>query len=153
MNYPKRQTLPHSTPSWVQDGAIFFITICTETRANNVLCHREMADHVFDSIGFNCDRGVWWPHLVLLMPDHLHGLFSFAPIPGMKKAIADWKHFISRHNGVVWQRDFFDHRLRSDESYDEKAAYIRNNPVRAGLVQCASDWSYVKEWRMPVKIG
>jgi hypothetical protein len=41
-----------------------------------------------------------------------------------------------------WQRDFFDHRLRDDESFEEKAAYILNNPVRAGLVNRFEDWPY-----------
>jgi len=36
--------------------------------------------------------------------------------------------------GIKWQRDFFEHRLRSDESWREKADYILANPVRKGLV-------------------
>jgi len=34
---------------------------------------------------------------------------------------------------------FFDHILRNDESYSEKWEYVRENPVRAGLVQRAQD--------------
>jgi len=33
-----------------------------------------------------------------------------------------------------WQDGFFDHLLRSDESYGEKWNYVLQNPVRAGLV-------------------
>jgi putative transposase len=44
--------------------------------------------------------------------------------------------------GIQWQRDFFEHRLRSDESYREKADYILANPVREGLVKEVKDWSY-----------
>jgi len=33
-----------------------------------------------------------------------------------------------------WQQEWFDHVLRSNESLEEKVAYICNNPVRAGLV-------------------
>lgn len=46
-------------------------------------------------------------------------------------------HSVSRNALTAirrWQRDFFDHRLRSIESAAEKAQYIRMNPVRAGLV-------------------
>ena len=39
-----------------------------------------------------------------------------------------------------WQPGFFDHILRTDESYGEKWNYVRNNPVRAGLVKNAGDW-------------
>jgi hypothetical protein len=51
-------------------------------------------------------------------------------------------------NGVAaphWQKTFFDHLLRSSESYSEKWNYVRENPVRAGLVASAEDWPYVGE--------
>jgi hypothetical protein len=37
---------------------------------------------------------------------------------------------------------FFEHRLQGDESLDEKAGYILENPVRAGLVAKPEDWPY-----------
>jgi putative transposase len=46
---------------------------------------------------------------------------------------------------TLWQREFFDHILRSNESYAEKWNYVRENPVRAGLVQSADDWPYAGE--------
>lgn len=45
--------------------------------------------------------------------------------------------------GIEWQRDFFEHRLRSDESWSEKADYILANPVRKGLGTEVSQWPYV----------
>jgi REP element-mobilizing transposase RayT len=45
----------------------------------------------------------------------------------------------------VWQCRFFDHVLRSDESYAQKWNYVRDNPVRAGLVTNADDWPYAGE--------
>ena len=44
-----------------------------------------------------------------------------------------------------WQSGFFDHILRSDESYAGKWNYVRNNPVRAGLVATADQWPYQGE--------
>ncbi len=44
-----------------------------------------------------------------------------------------------------WQPGFFDHLLRNDESYGEKWNYVRDNPVRAGLVKLAEDWPYAGE--------
>jgi putative transposase len=43
----------------------------------------------------------------------------------------------------VWQRGFFDHRLRADESFEEKATYVRMNPVRKGLVGRPDDWPHL----------
>jgi putative transposase len=68
------------------------------------------------------------------MADHLHMLATFGPNAGMKTVIRNLKRYLANHAGINWQRDFFDHRLRDDESYDEKANYILNNPARAGFV-------------------
>jgi hypothetical protein len=40
----------------------------------------------------------------------------------------------------LWEEGFFDHVLRSDESYSQKWNYVRENPVRAGLVKSVEDW-------------
>jgi REP element-mobilizing transposase RayT len=45
----------------------------------------------------------------------------------------------------LWQPGFFDHLLRNAESYEQKWHYVRENPVRAGLVSRAEDWSYQGE--------
>ena len=50
---------------------------------------------------------------------------------GLKRAIAVELGFRSRE---LWQPGFFDHVLRSDESYNEKWNYVKENPVRTGLV-------------------
>jgi hypothetical protein len=44
-----------------------------------------------------------------------------------------------------WQKRFFDHVMRSAESYEQKWTYVRDNPVRAGLVGRAEDWPYQGE--------
>jgi putative transposase len=44
-----------------------------------------------------------------------------------------------------WQKGFFDHVLRSGESYQQKWNYLRKNPVRAGLVEDCLLWSYAGE--------
>jgi putative transposase len=60
-----------------------------------------------------------------------------------------WKGQLSKRlkaheNGlrVTWQSDHWDTRLRSEASYDAKWDYVRNNPVRKGLVAAADDWPY-----------
>jgi len=37
---------------------------------------------------------------------------------------------------------FFDHVLRNEESYEEKWHYVRENPVRAGLVKDREEWPF-----------
>jgi REP element-mobilizing transposase RayT len=77
------------------------------------------------------------------MPDHVHGLVSLPATETLAKTVGDWKRFTARRAAVEWQDNFFDHRLRSGESLDEKATYIRANPFRAGLVKEGQDWPWV----------
>lgn len=61
----------------------------------------------------------------------------------MSKTVADWKRWLAVRAGVGWQEGFFDHRLRVEESFEEKAHYLRTNPVRAGLVNDGEVWPYL----------
>jgi len=83
------------------------------------------------------------------MPDHFHFLVkgdaSFMLsrwMGGLKRAIAV---ALSCHSRELWQPGFFDHVLRSDESYDEKWNYVRENPARARLIRDVSEWPYQGE--------
>lgn len=79
------------------------------------------------------------------MPDHAHALVACPSTEDLGTVMAAWKRHTARHTGVTWQKGFFDHRLRGDESFDEKASYIRMNPVRSGLIARSEEWLYV--WR------
>ena len=48
----------------------------------------------------------------------------------------------------LWQRSFYDHALRKEESLNDVARYIWENPVRAGIVATAVDyaWSGSEVW-------
>jgi REP element-mobilizing transposase RayT len=51
----------------------------------------------------------------------------------------------------VWQDGCWDTQLRKGENYGEKWQYVRNNPVRKGLVNSPDDWPWqgeihVLEW-------
>lgn len=145
-----RKRLPHDTPSWVRDGSTFFITICCTPRGHNQLCHPGIAHVLFESVRFRHARGDWYVHLLLLMPDHLHGLISFPRDRAMKSVVSKWKEIVAKKTTVVWQRDFFDHRLRDDENFMQKAHYIRMNPVRAHLTTDRVLWPF--KWEADPKV-
>ncbi len=130
-------------PDWVADGAPYFITICCTPRGRNQLCVPAVAEQIWEAVRFREARHDWHVRLMLLMPDHLHALISFAPLRPMAKTLGNFKEIVAKGAGVGWQRDFFDHRLRAEESLDEKAHYIRLNQVRKGLIARAEDWPYV----------
>jgi putative transposase len=140
---PQRRRLPHEVPSWVQEGSFFFITINCELRGRNHLARADIGDSVLAAAAHNHERLVWHCRLMLLMPDHLHAIIAFPRDPGVKTTVTNWKRFLATHNGVDWQRDFFDHRLRNRHEVDEKTSYILMNPVRRGLCERAEDWPWV----------
>ena len=85
------------------------------------------------------------------MPDHAHLFVSGDDefvlgrwVGELKQALAHANNW-SKSNGQLWQEGFFDHVLRSDESMSEKWEYIRQNPVRAALVNDPEDWPYQGE--------
>ena len=65
----------------------------------------------------------------------------------MSEVIRNWKRLAARHTGVAWQRNYFDHRVRPDEGLQLKTDYIRQNPVRAGLVKRVEDWPHFVDYR------
>ena len=145
MEIPRRKTLPHEIPSWVDpQKEIYFITINCEERFRNQLALPEVSARLFETVRHRQEKFLWWPYLFLLMPDHLHALLSFPPSgKTLKLIISKWKEWTAKEVGIVWQRDFFEHRLRHDESRREKADYILRNPVRKKLVAHPKDWPFV----------
>ena len=143
MSLPGRARLGHEVPPWVAPGAFFFITINCVPRRTNQLCRAGVGDAVLAAAAHNHGKLFWHCRMMLLMPDHLHGVLAFPAKPGMKMAIRNWKRFLARHWNIDWQRDFFDHRLRDHHEEQEKISYILMNPVRWGLCDRAEDWPWV----------
>ena len=143
MNLPQRGRLPHEVPAWVSEGSFFFITINCATRESYQLCRAGTGDAVLAAAAHNHGKLAWHCRLLLLMPDHLHGIIAFPREPGMRKAVENWKHFLATHQKIDWQRDFFDHRLRDHHELEAKTSYILMNPVRRGLCERAEDWPWV----------
>jgi putative transposase len=76
------------------------------------------------------------------MRDHLHRLIDVPGDGQLSNLIRDFKRITTRIAGIDWQRNCFDHRLRHDESENEKVAYIRANPVRGGLTGPNDHWPF-----------
>jgi putative transposase len=86
------------------------------------------------------------------MPDHLH---FFVAIDDQRINLSEWMKSLkgvlsanlreAKKQPPYWQKGFFDHALRSSDSYAEKWNYVRENPVRAGLVSRWEEWPYLGE--------
>jgi putative transposase len=138
-----RKSLDHSIHFHGRFGTTYFITICCGSRGVNQLCKLDTAQSLFETARRYHASQKWYLKLVLLMPDHLHMLIGISPDANLSKLIRDFKRIAARKGKIEWQRNFFDHRLRQDESESEKFEYIRQNPVRAGLIREIDEWPYV----------
>jgi putative transposase len=134
--------LDHSAHFHGRFGATYFITICCQVRGLNQLCNERIASAIFDTARRYHALQRCHVKLLLLMPDHLHMLIGVPGNARLSNLVRDFKRITTRIAKIDWQRNFFDHRLRHDESLDEKVAYIRNNPVRAGLITEGEEWPY-----------
>ncbi|MCL2331686.1 MAG: hypothetical protein FWC61_04055 [Proteobacteria bacterium] len=139
--FTPRKKLSHEVPDWIKDNPTFFITINTLPRGKNNLIHSNIIEAIKNSWKLYQSKDMVYIEHLLLMPDHLHILITFNNVP-MIKTVRQWKRFITRKTKLEWQPDFFDHRIRHDESLSEKVSYIFNNPVRKGFVKNPTDWKY-----------
>ena len=142
---PSRRTLPHEIPVWIDPSAeVYFITVNSLPRRANQLCTEATGPNLLQSAVFRHESDQWFIHLFLLMPDHMHALLSFPKqTRGIQHVIKSWKAWTAKDLHIEWQRDFFEHRLRAEESATEKFNYILANPVRAGLVNNAAAWPWL----------
>ncbi|HTS19147.1 MAG TPA: transposase [Verrucomicrobiae bacterium] len=129
---------------------IYFLTACTAER--RCILASEEIHKAFLSFAINGDERGAFVGRYVIMPDHIHLFVAFQP---EKMTLSTWmkslKNQISRalrNSGEPsphWQRGFFDHALRSGESYEEKWQYVIQNPVRARLVNKPEEWPYQGE--------
>jgi REP element-mobilizing transposase RayT len=126
---------------------VYFITCCTVDR--RAILHRAAFQQAFEDF---CRRAVdYGVHVgrFVIMPDHVH---LFAALRDEACSLSIWvkslKNTLSKSlremgtPGPHWQKGFFDHLLRSHDSYDQKWEYVIANPVRAGLVSRSVDWPF-----------
>jgi REP element-mobilizing transposase RayT len=121
---------------------MFHIRIRTDACQIFPLTTPARATDLLNSVRLYHATGRWWCELFLLMPDHLHALLAFPREPGMAATIREWKRGAARLQGVKWQENFFDHRIRSDKFSAETWHYIRRNPVAKGLCPDEDSWTY-----------
>jgi putative transposase len=117
----------------------YFVTFCTLHRrallANNEI-HENFRRYYLDAYDHDVAVGRY-----VIMPNHIH-LFVCG---GLEFRLGVWVRGLKRAISLgrnAWQPGFFDHILRSDESYSQKWEYVKENPVRANLVKRSDDWFF-----------
>jgi REP element-mobilizing transposase RayT len=132
--------IPNALP-WEQE-TVYFLTLSVHFRKpvlDNALAWQSCraAFHRLNEWSVLC---------AIAMPDHLHLLA--APQKSRNASVGQFARWFKRwfyadaKPNWRWEEGVFDRLLRSDESRAEKWEYMRENPVRAGLVGTADDWPY-----------
>jgi putative transposase len=128
---------------------LYFVTCCTRDR-RHLLANEKVHSAFVDFAEHAHDHGIAVGKYVIL-PDHLHLFVVGGDDFVLGKWIGTLKRILAKHvhsevsPAGMWQRGFFDHVVRSSESYSEKWTYVRENPVRAGLVSLADEWPFAGE--------
>ena len=124
---------------------IVFLTVCTKGRKR--VFARGPAHDTLVRAWRDADR--WVVGRYVVMPDHIH-LFC-SPADAEAPPLTQWAHFwrsaVSRTwpwpaEHPLWLDSVWDRQLRSGDSYDRKWEYVRENPVRHGLVRHWREWPY-----------
>ncbi|MGA2743818.1 MAG: transposase [Candidatus Sulfotelmatobacter sp.] len=145
--YEYRRNLPHYQPA----GRSLFITFRKNYRD-------PLSPQARDAVLQHClhDHGTHYElHAAVVMPEHVHLLLTPLRdergwpygLPSILKSLkgtsARSVNRLSGSSGPVWQEESFDHVPRSQESFEDKVEYIRQNPVRRGLVKTPEDYPWL----------
>ena len=143
-NFPVRRRLAHPPPiDRGNDPTVLFVTVCVLDRAP-ILANAEV-HAALRRVWPRADH--WRVGRYLVMPDHVH-LFC---TPGLGEPLsvrrwaAYWKRLLALELPAIkgrMQRDCWDTQIRNRRHYDERLQYMRDNPVRATLVQRTEDWPF-----------
>ena len=146
MSMPDRKWLSHVRPNWVDAEDPIFLTFCGKPRRLNQFARPDCWKAVSAAANHLSSLHLCSPLLLLAMPDHLHMIVLIPSRLPIATFVTRFKRASGYGLDIRWQRGAFDHRIRNDDSYREKWAYVIANPVRAGLVASAELWPYVKIW-------
>jgi REP-associated tyrosine transposase len=151
--YDYRRRLPHIQ----KDGRPLFVTFATYHRWEIP----ESARKIVLEICLERNKIQFDLHAAVVMPDHVHLLFTPLRRPdGWNYSLPEIVHLVKgtsakrinrllQRTGQVWQEEFFDHVLRSNDSLAQKMDYICQNPVRAGLVISEEEYPWL--WKGSIR--
>ena len=138
---PVRQTQRLHRGRLSARGAAYFVTFVTKDREPwlDTQTARESVLTVWREWHLEGDGVVL---AVVVMPDHVHVLFRIGAKLTIGRCVSRWKSQALKATGYLgkWQRDFWEHRIRSGDSIEDYGLYMFLNPYRAGLISSGSSW-------------
>ena len=88
-------------------------------------------------------------HAWVIMPNHVHVLFTQLARERVEKVLHSWKSFTAKKanrllqkGGPFWQRESYDRFIRDQGHFLDSLHYIEENPVVAGLCLRKDEWEF-----------
>ncbi len=134
---------------YYEKEAIYSITCNTYLRIP-IFHKRRAAEFLMNTLGYYKIVLNYSLYCYCIMPDHIHLIIQ----PHLKKynisvimkhikgSFARSYNNITRKDGIIWQRRFYDSIIASEEELTTKISYIIENPVKEGLVKEAKEYPY-----------
>jgi putative transposase len=146
------KTVRRNSPEWLKRHRIVFREMEKWLDRAEWVTHLQdpnIAEMVVEAIEVRQKRKDWSVFEYVVMPTHIH-LFCEMGCKGLKGTLENFKRWTGHRAAQIlgtdgerfWQREWFDHWSRSDAEDEKIIRYIRNNPVKAGLVTAPEAWPY-----------
>ncbi len=139
-----------------QIGDVYSVTTATSER-EPLFESEQSARLVIAAIRY-CERNGLSESLAwVVMPEHVHWLFMLRR-GTLGVCVQRFKSISARQinaristQGLLWQRGYYEHRLRDDEDVLAQVRYIVTNPLRRGLAVRIEDYPYW--WARDIRSG
>jgi len=144
----RRRRLPH----WEGPGETYFLTLTLQRPPTVDLTEPRFARLAIQALRhFDGIRYDLYDYTV--MPDHVHVILKPIVREGKCERLSRIMHSLKSwlahrinemvgRRGRIWQEETYDHVIRNKEDYEEKAAYILDNPRRKGLIKNPVNWPW-----------
>lgn len=140
-------------------GATYFFTVVTFNR-QPLFIVPETVEHLRRAIREEMLRRPFVIDAIVIMPDHIHALWTL-PTDDADYSIR-WRNIKRaftasipedqrpqvhgsrqrKQEQAIWQRRFWEHRIRDEQDFARHVDYIHYNPVKHGYVQRPVEWQH-----------
>ena len=130
---------------------VYFITVSTHQKHKWFSLHKDLSDMAVQVMHESANVSEIKLFAWCIMPDHIHFLIQGSRliefVRKFKGKMTPFARTIDPSKRL-WQRSFFDHALRKEETLLDVACYIWENPVRANIVNNPGEflWSGSEVW-------
>lgn len=140
-------------------GAAYFFTVVTFMR-QPLFNRPQSVESLRIATRLEMERRPFVIDAIVIMPDHIHAIWTLptddadysirwrnikraftAGIPEHQRPNAHGSRQ-RKQEQAIWQRRFWEHRIRDERDFARHVDYIHYNPVKHGFVQRPIDWPY-----------